>query len=117
MIRLGAIVRLLMLAACLVPFTSARQAVSAFAPFVPLSPLAAGNSEAPAPVSEEDDERETDGKERLSACSRHRPAAHEPVGDPRTARAARGAHSVGARTKPLVPVDHFCNGLGTPYRC
>lgn len=106
-----------MLAACLVPFTSARQAVSAFAPFVPLSPLAAGNSEAPTPAGEEDDERETAGKERLSASARHRPAVHEQVGDLRTSHASRHAHPVGVRTKPLVPVDHFCNGLGTPYRC
>ncbi len=117
MAQLGAIVRLLMLVACLVPFTSARQAVSAFAPFVPLTPLAAGSSEAPAPVSEEDDERETAGKERLSASSRQRPAVREHVGDLQTSHASRHAHPVGVRTKPTVPVDHFRNGLGTPYRC
>jgi hypothetical protein len=109
-------VRLLMLVACLVPFSGARQAVAAVAPLVPLAPLAPSGPEAPAPL-EEDDERETDGKERLGASARHRPAAREHVATLPATHVARRAVALHVRTTPLVPVDHFRNGLGTPYRC
>ncbi|MBM3983635.1 MAG: hypothetical protein FJ304_25865 [Planctomycetes bacterium] len=113
MAQLGVTVRLLVLVACLVPFCGARQAVAAVAPLVPLAP---SGPEAPAPL-EEDDERETDGKERLGASARHRPAAREHVGKLPATHVARCAVILYVRTTPLVPVDHFRNGLGTPYRC
>src|SRR5688572_504500 len=80
MVRFGAIVRFLMLAVCLVPFTSARQTVAALAPYVPASHGGPMN-EAPAPVNEEDDERETGSKERLAAQAKHRPASLERIGN------------------------------------
>jgi hypothetical protein len=116
MVQVGAIVRFLMLAVCLVPFTSARQAAVALAPYVPLAPGGPVN-EAPAPVNEEDDERETDGKERLTAQAKHRPAAREQIGNlPRT-RSPHPSRLSAVRTTPPVAVDPFRNGLGSPYRC
>ena len=114
MLRFGAIVRLLMLTACLVPFTSARQAATALAPFVPLAP--ATTAEAPAPV-EEDDERETAGKERLSASAKHRPPVRELIDHLPHAHSPLLSSSLRERAAPPVAADPFCNGLGSPYRC
>lgn len=115
MVSVGAIVRFLMLTVCLVPFTSTRQAESALAPHVPLT-LGGPVSEAPAPVNEEDDERETGNKERLTAQAKHRPPAREHFGNlPRTHALLTFRSSCEARTPRAA--DPFCNGLGSPYRC
>ncbi len=115
MLRVGAIVRVLMLAACLVPFTNTRQAETVLAPVVPISPGGPVN-EAPVPVNE-DDERETDGKERLTAQTKHRHAVREPSGQGPQVHAAHSSRPYSVRTTPPVAVDPFRNGLGTPYRC
>ncbi|MBN9122970.1 MAG: hypothetical protein J0I06_28170 [Planctomycetes bacterium] len=114
MVRVGAIVRFLMLAVCLVPFTSARQALAALAPHVPLTPGCPVN-EVPAPVNEEDDERETDGKERLAAAAKTQPATREQIGS--MLRVSHPFRRLTARTTPPIPADPFRNGLGSPYRC
>ena len=110
--RVGAIVRVLMLAACLVPFTNTRQAAGALAPFVPLAPAAPVTE---APGGEEDDERESDPSERLTTEARHRPPVRERTDVLPPARAFHLPPR--ARTAPPVPADPFRNGLGTPYRC
>ena len=115
MASVGAIVRFLMLAACLVPFTSARQAMGTLAPHVPLTPGGPTN-ETPAPVSE-DDERATDAKERLAAQSKHRVAARIQVASLPRAHAAHPSRLSSVCTTPPVAADPFRNGLGTPYRC
>ncbi|MCI0701600.1 MAG: hypothetical protein L0241_11005 [Planctomycetia bacterium] len=118
MTRLCAIVRLLMVATCLVPFTSARQAEGALAPVIPLAP-SAPMSEAPAPVREEDEnERETDGKERLQAAHTQRRApVREQIATLPSTHASHRTRFSEVQVSPIVPVDHFCNGLGSPYRC
>ena len=113
MSRLGAIVRYLMLAACLVPFTNTRQAAGALAPLVPLTPVAPA---ADFPAGEEDDERETDAKEH-AAPAKHRPPARELTDLLPPACAAHLHHPSRVRTTPPVAADPFRNGLGTPYRC
>ena len=110
MVSVGAIVRFLMLLVCLVPFTSARQAVSAFTPGGPVH-------EAPAPISQEDDERETDSKERLTAQAKHRSHVREHVGNLPRSHASHPSRLSSVRTTPPVAADPFRNGLGTPYRC
>ena len=115
MVRFGALVRFLMLAACLVPFTSARQAMT-LAPFVPFTPLAPTN-EAPTPAPEEDDERETDVKERLSAQSKHRPPFRQLIDQFPNAHASHRRFPPRVCTTPPVAADPFRNGLGSPYRC
>lgn len=113
MLRVGAIVRFLMLAVCLAPWASARQAGAALAPNLPLTP-GAPFTEAPVPVGEEDDERETDAKQRSAAHAKARPATR---GGGFGAPAARSAPRALPRATPPVPVDPFRNGLGSPYRC
>ena len=113
MTRVGVIVRLLMLLACAVPFTSARQAWAAINP-------KAATPASPAPFvpiqEEEDTEREeaAGGKEK----ARTSPPPHHP-------RAVRfqTLHSGHAPrlltvipTSP-APIDPFRNGLGCPFRC
>ena len=113
MSRFGAIVRFLMLAGCLVPFTNTRQAAGAFAPMVPLAPGTATE----APGGEEDDERETDAKDHLTAPSRHRPPVRELTDVlPPCCNAHLNSPSR-VRATPPVAADPFRNGLGTPYRC
>lgn len=116
MVRFGAIVRFLMLVVCLVPFTSTRQVEIALAPYVPLAPVLPV-SEAPSPVNEEDDERETDGKERLAAQAKHRPPVREQIGSLPGPHTAHPSHPSPVRTTPPVAADPFRNGLGSPYRC
>ncbi len=111
--RLGAIVRFLMIVTCLVPFTNVRQATGVLAPLLALA-LAAPDSEAP---GEEDDERETDTKERLAAEAKHRPPARERTGTLPSARDAHRPLPSRPLTTPPVAADPFRNGLGTPYRC
>lgn len=116
MTRIGAILRLLAILLCLVPFTSARQARMAFAPPLPLIPVAPEN-ETPAPDSEEDDEREAaDARERLLTRSHHRPTAGHPID---VLPLPRASHAPAAPERPASPraADPFRNGLGSPYRC
>ena len=115
MIRFGAIVRAVMLVVCLVPFTSVQQASGALAPFLPITPVS--ESEAPgAPVGEED-ERETDGKERHASASRHHTPVRELVDKLPPTHASHRIHVARIQSTPPVAVDPFRNGLGTPYRC
>ena len=116
MVSVGAIVRFLMLSVCLVPFTSTQQTAGALAPIVPLAPGGPMN-EAPAPVNEEDDERETDGKERLSAHAKHRPATRTQIGSLPPAHASHPSRLYSVRTTPPTAGDPFRNGLGSPDRC
>ena len=111
--RVGAIVCSLILAACLVPFTNTRQAAGALAPFVPLAPAAPASEE----PRGEDDARETDAKERLTAQAKHRPPVRELIGTLPPAHAAHLPFTSRVRATPPVAVDPFRNGLGTPYRC
>ncbi len=116
MLRFGAIVRLLMLAACLVPFTSQRQAVGALSPYVPLTPLAPVAPANEAPVSEEDDERENDARGHSAAPAKHR-TAREASGLLPPGFATHPTRFIRVRGTPPVAADPFCNGLGSPYRC
>ena len=115
MLRLGAIFRTFMLLACLVPFTSSQQAAGALAPILPIVP--AGDDAPVVPVREEDDERETDGKERVSSQSRHYPPLRELIARLAPAHTSNRPHSARVCAVPPVPEDPFRNGLGTPYRC
>ena len=122
MLRLGAIIRTLMLAACVVPFTSTQQAAGALAPYVPSVPVSTGDAPT-APADEEDDERETeDGKEGDPSAPRHRLPVREraaplPLSPAFATHGEPGRHSAHARPTPPDPADPFRNGLGTPYRC
>jgi hypothetical protein len=114
MTRLGATLRLLAILLCLVPFTSARQAVGKGAP--PASAAGPG-SESPAPAGEEDDEREAAGaKERLVSQPRHRPPLGGRSGTLPLLRPARASPAHGRPASPF-DADPFRNGLGSPYRC
>jgi hypothetical protein len=113
MARLGLIVRLLMLAACLVPFTSTRQAgaLLALAPSVPVQ-------DSPAP-QEDDSEREEEssGKEKQKA-SRMRLEHRAGSGQHHDRVPPTAAPSLPKKpTHILHPLDPFRNGLGSPYRC
>ena len=110
--RLGFIVQLFMLAACLVPFTSTRQAgaLLALAPTVPVQ-------NAPAPQEDDSERVEQAGRDkdrasrlRLDACagSIRVPQAIPPIHRQNSQATARAGY---------VTVDHFHNGLGSPYRC
>lgn len=116
MLRFGAIIRTLMLVVCLAPFASVQQAAGALAPYFPRTLAPAGESPA-APTSEEDDERENDGKERHSTAPRHRAPTRELLIWLPPAVAPHRTHVTRPRTSPPVAVDPFRNGLGTPYRC
>lgn len=116
MVRIEAIARILMILLCLVPFTSARQVSGVIAPCAPLAPLAPVN-EAPAPVSEEDDERESAKiKERIALHARQRPPAWQHNRLPPLAHARHHCSAHPFLTSHF-DADPFRNGLGTPYRC
>src|SRR5438067_2120531 len=109
MLRPGAIVRLLMLVVCLVPFSSPRQAAAALAPSSP--------APAPAsPTSEEDDsEREelqaAGAKDKLKPRAAHPPVAHSAAEHPPFTL------SDPAPPRPQAcpsPADPFRNGLYSP---
>jgi hypothetical protein len=102
MTQLCAIVRLLMLAACLMPFTSVRQAGVALAPMLPLLPVAPAG-QAPAPVNEEDERETADGKERLNASQAHRRAPHTARSSPRF-RPPRPRRSICSVTASALPI-------------
>jgi len=113
MTQLGYTVRFLMLAACLVPFTSIRQvgAILALKPAVPTQT---------APLSQEDDterEEQPGSRERASHLRLDGPLPDQqllsvlaPVLTPDS------SDSRSARPAP-APLDPFRNGLGSPYRC
>jgi hypothetical protein len=113
MVRISELVRFLMLLTCLVPFASARQVGMTIAPGMPLAPI----NQAPVPVSEEEDERQTSEiKERIAAQARQRVPDRWRVGTMPTAHTARAAASPTYAYSPFDP-DPFRNGLGTPFRC
>jgi hypothetical protein len=110
----GAIVRLLMLGTCLVPFTSTRQA----ALFVSAPPVSsAPTTPAPPPSEEEETERgqEVTAKEkaRRSAALASRP----PAASARPLHANPVALPSKSPTRSPSPIDPFRNGLGCPFRC
>ena len=116
MAHAGAIIRVLMLLLCVVPFASARQAGSAFAPILPRLPLAPVSG-APAPVEEEDERETSERQERLHANSRQRAFSRTWVGNQLIKRHPLSAPQVSARPAAPFDADPFRNGLGSPYRC
>ncbi len=106
------IVRLLMLAACLVPFTSTRQAgaLLALAPTVPYQST-------PAPQEDDSERTEQAGREKdRSSRPRLAPRSSSLQIHPVLPPASPHNQRVKAVAAP-APVDHFRNGLGSPYRC
>jgi hypothetical protein len=110
MARVARIVQLFMLAACVVPFTSPRQAGALFG-LRPVAPI----QNAPAP--QEDDSEKTEevarakdrsSRPRVDSCSNR--LLHLL---PLIVCAPPGREVPAAQ----APVDHFRNGLGSPYRC
>jgi hypothetical protein len=104
-----------MLLLCLVPFSNAQQMNKTLAPYIPL-PASLAN-DAPTPISEEDDERESaDGKERIPSQSRDRLPA-------RQHRSLLPLVHFTHHSLPHSPLaapfdaDPFHNGLGSHYRC
>jgi hypothetical protein len=114
MAHLGLIVRLIMLAACLVPFTNIRQvgAILAHKPAAPSQTM-------PAQQEEDDSEREEQAgsKERAAHPRLERQLPSEQLLDvlPPILTLGPAAGRV-ARSAP-TPLDPFRNGLGSPYRC
>jgi hypothetical protein len=112
MTRLGFIVQLFMIAACLVPFTSTRQ-VGALLALAPTAPA----QNAPAPLEDDSERSEQKGREQDRSS---RPRLDPRAGSNRHLRALLPALGPCRCLKPLpgpAPVDHFRNGLGSPYRC
>jgi hypothetical protein len=121
MSRVGAAIRLLMLAACLVPFTSPRAAAAALAlappPAAPLPAPADGPAE-----SEQAPEDDTEREEQAGGSKHAARAAHPAAGRP---SAPSAGHAFPTRSPtisapaefPRVAADPFRNGLGSPYRC
>jgi hypothetical protein len=110
MTRFGFIVRTLMLAACVVPFTSTRQAGALLA-LAPTAPI----QTAPAPQEDDSERSEQVGKVRLTRLRLdHRLGARGFV------QLLPPVHRPQSRIKTMarsLPVDHFNNGLGSPYLC
>lgn len=104
-----------MLAACVVPFANARQASGTLARYIPITIFTSANTEAPTSAPEEDDEREGAAKERLGTLRNRLSEVVRPNSLP--THASRPLRFLTAHFPPRVPVDHFCNGLGSPYRC
>jgi hypothetical protein len=114
--HLQRLVRLLMLLACLVPFTSTRQAVAAFALPTPAE-LPITPAPDPRQQEEENEREEADGKEPARGSGRaehHPPPPHHTR--PRRPTTRR-THALLNRADIPYPADPFRNGLGTPYRC
>jgi hypothetical protein len=101
-----------MLAACLVPFTSARQAVAAFA-LTPATPLAPS-----VPIQEEEDaerQQEVNGKDKVRTPP---PPPNRPSAAAAQTLYARPITAPGTSPAPCpCPIDPFRNGLGCPFRC
>jgi hypothetical protein len=116
MTRVGVFVRLLMLVACLVPFTSPRQAAAALAPTPPATPVPA--TPTPTPLQEEEDterEEEAAGKDKARTSP---PPTHRPSVASAQALYAHPFTPPGtSSTSCPSPVDPFRNGLGCPFRC
>lgn len=121
MIRVELVFRLLMLLACLVPFTNTRQIEIACARILPLG--TAGNGSAPAPFQrqqEDDNERaeQVDNRAKQRVCQHRLGQEADPLRQ--TARLHRLGTCAAQRNHipaPLANPDPFRNGLGTPYRC
>ena len=112
MSRIGFIVRLLMLAACFVPFTSTRQAgaLLALAPTVPIQ-------NAPAPQEDDSERTQQVGREKdRSSRPRLNPNSWSLRISPFPSLTHSHNRPATAVSAP-VPLDHFRNGLGSPYRC
>lgn len=113
MTRAGTIVRIVMIAACLVPFTNIRQVGAALA-FKPTLPVQT------APTSEEDDsEREEQAGSRERAVQ---PRLDRNECDQRALFVFPPGSTLALFRLPGTlpvssPLDHFHNGLGSPYRC
>jgi hypothetical protein len=111
MTRVGAIVRLLMLLACAVPFTSARQAWAAInpkaaapAPFVPIQ-------------EEEDTEREETAGGKEKARTSPPPSQRPRVARFQTLHSGHAPRLLTVIPTSPAPIDPFRNGLGCPFRC
>ncbi|QEG26012.1 hypothetical protein GobsT_07470 [Gemmata obscuriglobus] len=116
--RLGATLRFLAVALCLVPFTSSQQARAALLPVVPV-PAAPD-----APTNEEEEQREERGEREESAAKarhtfpyRNAEPIRELVATLPPAHAMHYSHVAKPRTTPPSAADPFRNGLGAPYRC
>jgi hypothetical protein len=112
MSRIGFIVQLFMIAACLVPFTSTRQAgaLLALAPTVPIQ-------SAPAPQEDDTERTEQAGREKDRSS---RPRLNVRSCSVQILHVLPPAPSQIRLVKALpapAPLDHFRNGLGSPYRC
>jgi hypothetical protein len=116
MTQLGAIVRLLMLFACLVPTTGTRKALAA--------PLGLPAPTLPAPIAPAEEEDTRQQSEEETACNeklRSR-TSHFVVARPFTEHPPFTLSSLSA-TRHVVPgpapspADPFRNGLGCPFRC
>ena len=113
MTRFGFIVRLFMMAACLVPFTSTRQ-VGALLALAPTAPT----QNAPAPQEDDSERSEQIGREKDRSS---RPRLDSRLGlqciiCSRSRSIHRIESPVEAGAGP-APVDPFRNGLGSPYLC
>jgi hypothetical protein len=120
--RLGTVIRLLMIAACSVPLASAWQmpalalpCVDSLDPAVPFVP------------THEEEKDEEDSERAQGAAGNHQlrpptPQSHRYSHRPRSARitdfcvSPAGRHLSGPARSPS-PLDPFRNGLGCPFRC
>jgi hypothetical protein len=112
MTRFGFIVQLFMIAACLVPFTSTRQ-VGALLALGPTGPA----QNAPAPLEDDSERSEQNGREKDRSS---RPRLDPRPASNRHLLALLPPRGSSPRFKPLAgpaSVDHFRNGLGSPYLC
>jgi hypothetical protein len=118
MSRVAVFVRWLMLLACLVPFTSPRQASAALAPspnapVVPAAPVSSGEEDE---TERAENERSEEGSQAKARAAQHRadrlPAPFVRIAFPTTAPVC----ALTSVTCPS-PADPFRNGLGSPYRC
>jgi hypothetical protein len=112
MFRIEFIFQLLMIAACLVPFTSTRQAGALLA-LAPTTPL----QNAPAPQEDDSERSEQAGREK-DRSSRPRPNLRSCSVQILHVLPPAPAQNRPVKALPApAPLDHFRNGLGSPYRC
>lgn len=105
----GLALRLLLAAACVMPFTSVASAVVYF------PALAAPGNAGPAPVSEEDEREEEEVAEGRAAHDRRAPLDRPRVGT--TLPVVRGKLRPFSGPARPTAADPFNNGLGTHFRC
>jgi hypothetical protein len=113
MTHLGFVIRLLMLAVCLVPFTNIRQVGAILA----LKPVAPAQT---APMSQEDDserEEQPGGRERASHLRLEGQLPDEQLLYVLPPVLIAGASTIRSARRAPSPLDPFRNGLGSPYRC